>query len=177
MVTSKEEVWKPCPFCGGTDIRHDRHPGYGRGLYHQGEDVYSMCCYQCGATFPNRYKLELLRDAWNRRVAPETDEHPATGLLREWLCASDDFDMEDWTRRTRDLIEDGAYVRTGVCPTCRAGTGIDGRRIHRAGCPALKAPARPMPRECDYDFSTPGDREMYDKALADWRALNGDCKP
>ncbi len=30
--------------------------------------IYSMCCYDCGATFPNRYKLELLKDAWNRRA-------------------------------------------------------------------------------------------------------------
>lgn len=67
---TNEESWKPCPFCGGTDIRHDRHPGAGTGM-HRGEDVYSMCCYQCGATFPNRYKLELLREAWNKRVAHE----------------------------------------------------------------------------------------------------------
>jgi len=61
--------WLPCPFCGGIDIRHDRHVGAGRGI-HYGEDIYSMCCYNCGATFPNRYRLELLLEAWNQRVAP-----------------------------------------------------------------------------------------------------------
>lgn len=59
---------KPCPFCGGSEILITRHPGAGNGIYHRGEDVYSMCCYQCGATFPNRYRRELLVEAWNRRT-------------------------------------------------------------------------------------------------------------
>jgi Lar family restriction alleviation protein len=62
------EALAPCPFCGGTDIRITRHPGLGTG-FHSGEDVYSMCCYDCGATFPNRYRRELLVEAWNRRAA------------------------------------------------------------------------------------------------------------
>lgn len=65
----KADEWLPCPFCGGTDIRHDCHVKAGTGL-HEGEDVYSMCCCRCGATFPNRYRLELLREAWNRRASP-----------------------------------------------------------------------------------------------------------
>lgn len=69
-----ERELKPCPFCGGTDIRIDRHAGAGNGIYRRGEDVYSMCCYQCGATFPNRYKRELLVDAWNRRAATRPTE-------------------------------------------------------------------------------------------------------
>jgi Lar family restriction alleviation protein len=63
-----DDTWKPCPFCGGTDIRTDRHVGAGRPPWHRGQDVYTMCCYGCGATFPGRYSLELLREAWNRRV-------------------------------------------------------------------------------------------------------------
>lgn len=58
----------PCPFCGGTDIRFDAHHGYGIGI-HSGETVYSMCCYDCGATFPNRYRKELLVECWNRRAS------------------------------------------------------------------------------------------------------------
>lgn len=65
-MTDKETL-KPCPFCGGSDIRITRHPKEGTGL-HWNEDVYSMCCYDCGATFPNRYKRELLVEAWNRRA-------------------------------------------------------------------------------------------------------------
>ena len=62
------ETLEPCPFCGGEDIRFDRHPGAGSYPYHTGETVYSMCCYKCGATFPNKYKRELLVEAWNTRA-------------------------------------------------------------------------------------------------------------
>ena len=55
---------KDCPFCGGKDIRFGKH--------HEAQSptqiVWSMCCYRCGATFPNRYKKELLVNAWNKRV-------------------------------------------------------------------------------------------------------------
>ncbi len=64
-------TWKPCPFCGGTDICTTKHPREGRG-FHKGEDVYSMCCYQCGAQVPNRYGehgLMLMNEQWNKRVA------------------------------------------------------------------------------------------------------------
>jgi len=61
----------PCPFCGGADIRIDAHPRAGRGEHHA-ETVFSMCCYACGATFPNRYRRELLVTAWNTR-APLAD--------------------------------------------------------------------------------------------------------
>ncbi len=58
--------FKPCPFCGGTDIRCDEHPFYDR--YRTERFVFSMCCYKCGATFPNRFERQLLVEAWNRRV-------------------------------------------------------------------------------------------------------------
>jgi Lar family restriction alleviation protein len=67
MEELKALQWKPCPFCGGTDIRWDRHPGAGRGMWHAGQDVFSMCCRDCGGTVPNRYSLELLNESWNRR--------------------------------------------------------------------------------------------------------------
>ena len=63
MTTHAPAAFKPCPFCEGADIRCDRH--------HESRSptgfVWSMCCYNCGATFPNRYKRELLVEAWNRR--------------------------------------------------------------------------------------------------------------
>lgn len=64
QMTNRE--FKPCPFCGGTDIRCDAHPF--SEPYRSEKTVYSMCCYQCGATFPNRFKRELLVEAWNRRT-------------------------------------------------------------------------------------------------------------
>jgi hypothetical protein len=45
-----------CPFCAGDDIRFDRHVD---NRSPTGE-VWSMCCYRCGATFPNRYRKALL---------------------------------------------------------------------------------------------------------------------
>ncbi len=55
-----------CPFCSGTDIRFDRHI---QGRSPTGE-IWSMYCYQCGATFPNRYRKELLVEKWNTRTPP-----------------------------------------------------------------------------------------------------------
>lgn len=65
-----KEKLLPCPFCGGADIRIDCHRNRGTGEY-EGQHVYSMCCYNCGATFPNRYRRELLVECWNRRSAAE----------------------------------------------------------------------------------------------------------
>jgi Lar family restriction alleviation protein len=90
----------PCPFCSGTDIRIDRHPGAGRGVHRDGEDAYSMCCYRCGATFPNRYRRELLVNAWNTRAQPVID--PASEPVAEvdghgvnWLAAAKDRRIPD----------------------------------------------------------------------------------
>ena len=55
---------KPCPYCGGTDIKIDRHI---ESRSPTGE-LFTMCCYDCGATFPGRYRRELLVNAWNKRV-------------------------------------------------------------------------------------------------------------
>jgi Lar family restriction alleviation protein len=70
----------PCPFCGGDDIRIDAHPHVGR-YEHEGETVYSMCCYACGAGFPNRYKRQLLVDAWDRRAATAEIERLRAALV------------------------------------------------------------------------------------------------
>ena len=58
------EELKACPFCGGKDIRFDSHF---KPISPTGK-IWSMCCYDCGATFPNRYLKELLVEAWNRRA-------------------------------------------------------------------------------------------------------------
>jgi Lar family restriction alleviation protein len=68
MANNTDIEFKPCPFCGGTDIRCDKHHNTS---YERSEKfVWSMCCYSCGATFPNRYRRELLLEAWNRRTDP-----------------------------------------------------------------------------------------------------------
>lgn len=62
-----------CPFCGGTDIRFDNHepvrqtPRTLTNAIHAGDNVWSTCCYQCGATFPNMYSREKLAEKWKRR--------------------------------------------------------------------------------------------------------------
>jgi hypothetical protein len=38
---------------------------------------------------------------------PSDEQVSAISLLREWLLASDNFDMDSWVRKVRDLVEDG----------------------------------------------------------------------
>jgi Lar family restriction alleviation protein len=61
----------PCPFCGGKDIRFNEHgPMFvqrGEALVRNPDTIWSMCCYDCGATFPNRGTKEPLMKCWNRR--------------------------------------------------------------------------------------------------------------
>lgn len=75
-----EEIF-PCPHCGCAEIHFTNHGRIGRGLEHRGDAVWSMCCYDCGATFPNMYNKEGLVAKWNRRVttapAKGTDARPA----------------------------------------------------------------------------------------------------
>jgi len=54
---------KPCPFCGGDNIKINCH----KRLESPTGEIWSMCCYACGATFPNRYIKSLLVEAWNKR--------------------------------------------------------------------------------------------------------------
>jgi hypothetical protein len=68
-----------CPFCASSDIRFDCHPRMGRGPIHGGSDVWSTCCYNCGATFPNRYNREALESNWRRRPAPVASTFPYIG--------------------------------------------------------------------------------------------------
>lgn len=59
---SVEEIL-PCPFCNGKDIRFNCYKDHNSPT----REIWSICCYDCGAHFPNRYKKELLLTAWNKR--------------------------------------------------------------------------------------------------------------
>ena len=84
---AEQQELKPCPHCGGADIRFDSHPndeGYNSHLRAEhGDTVWSMCCRSCGATFPNRYRKQLLVDAWNRR--PEAKQKTPIEARDEFL--------------------------------------------------------------------------------------------
>ncbi|MAK86551.1 MAG: hypothetical protein CMK96_06335 [Pseudomonas sp.] len=67
---------KPCPFCGGADVRHVIF------FEESGEENNSVCCYQCDAHiseritfFPDekekRAAQERIVAAWNTRAAPK----------------------------------------------------------------------------------------------------------
>lgn len=58
----------PCPFCGCKKIIIKTHIGCGRCGIHSDEDIYSIGCWECGASVPSRYKRELVKELWNRRV-------------------------------------------------------------------------------------------------------------
>lgn len=55
------EELKPCPFCGGTDLRLESFSGWGIDI---------IVCYDCLATFSHQEITceEDLIKAWNRRV-------------------------------------------------------------------------------------------------------------
>lgn len=61
---------KPCPFCGCAEILLQLHPRAGRGFEHQGDDVWTVGCRDCGASVPGRYNAlgkTLIVAAWNTR--------------------------------------------------------------------------------------------------------------
>lgn len=98
----EDKEWKSCPFCGGEDIRCTRHSNtrYNDPDHYPSKIpfIYSMCCYQCGATFPNRYRKELLIEAWNRRVpAPQAENVVGDEVVERVaraLCYSFDIDPD-----------------------------------------------------------------------------------
>lgn len=63
-----EIVLKPCPFCGGTNIRK------GRSVQGHGDFAEFLQCLECGAGGPDdmtlAYKLskDTIQEAWNKRV-------------------------------------------------------------------------------------------------------------
>ena len=76
----------PCPFCGGTNIALAAHPQAGRGFDHHGDTVYSIDCMGCGASFPNRYRREILVEQWNTRAAsPQATATQPAQTVRELM--------------------------------------------------------------------------------------------
>jgi hypothetical protein len=84
-----------CPFCGSRDIRFTNHgeakPRFGDShsdALHYGDEIWSTCCYLCGATFPNMYSREKLEEKWRARPTPEPAqgnvEIVALALARHW---------------------------------------------------------------------------------------------
>jgi len=69
FVTVQKEALKPCPFCGSTDIGNvsSHHPGPAYAL-HANDTIFAVNCKECGAGVPNRYRNDLVVDAWNRRA-------------------------------------------------------------------------------------------------------------
>ena len=94
------ETLLPCPFCGGVDVRLARHPGAGVGMLHHGDDIYSIDCMGCGATFPNRYRPALLRDAWNKRALAAPASAQEAAQQRVYLVATGEIyeGQETYTR-------------------------------------------------------------------------------
>lgn len=62
-IPSSKDTDLTCAFCGSTDISFIRHKEL-RSI--TGEMWASYCC-ECGATFPNKCKKQLLIDCWIRR--------------------------------------------------------------------------------------------------------------
>lgn len=57
---------KPCPFCGGTDIRqHFDYPIH----------IWSIKCRNCGGKMQRYGSQQQAVTAWNRRVNDESTNH------------------------------------------------------------------------------------------------------
>ena len=69
MTTNTEQL-KPCPFCGGVDIRVHM---YGSVLLGGEPDGFAQC-HDCSTTGPTGASQELVVAAWNRR-APTGEHH------------------------------------------------------------------------------------------------------
>jgi len=66
---AKPEELKPCPFCGSNDIGNVSASYSGpSNTFHAGDEIFAVNCRGCGASVPNRYRNDLVVEAWNRRV-------------------------------------------------------------------------------------------------------------
>jgi len=62
---------QPCPFCGSTDIANVSAGTAGpTNRWHAGDTIFAVNCRRCGASVPNRYRNDLVVEAWNRRAPP-----------------------------------------------------------------------------------------------------------
>lgn len=61
---NKDTELKPCPFCGGNDLRMESFSGWGADV---------IICYDCLAIFSQKEITckEDLTEAWNRRANDE----------------------------------------------------------------------------------------------------------
>ena len=66
---ARPDELKPCPFCGSRDIANVSagHAGP-TDVWHAGDGIFAVDCRDCGASVPNRYRNDLVVEAWNRRV-------------------------------------------------------------------------------------------------------------
>jgi hypothetical protein len=105
--TTDEKTKLQCPFCGGVDIRFTKHP---LPESPTGEE-WSTCCYRCMATFPNRFRKELLVEQWQRRPVGQKLENEALREDREKLQA-DVRELNDrLIERTQDYLAGAARDR------------------------------------------------------------------
>jgi Lar family restriction alleviation protein len=86
------EELKPCPFCGGTEIKFAVRRREGTGMHHEGDDIWGLNCTGCGASHPNRYNeygRKLLIKEWNTRAALQEAEPAAAEGQAGWISVDD----------------------------------------------------------------------------------------
>jgi Lar family restriction alleviation protein len=72
---ARPDELKPCPFCGSSDISNVSAGFAGpTNAWHLGDEIFAVNCRDCGASVPNRYRNDLVVEAWNRRAAIEKAE-------------------------------------------------------------------------------------------------------
>ena len=60
---------KPCPFCGGEVKTFEEHTDNGAPEHwYQEYDSYFVECEKCKVSMVNNISMELVIEAWNRRV-------------------------------------------------------------------------------------------------------------
>ena len=67
---------KPCPFCGGTDIRSERSERVSKSgkLIRYMSTRYRYFCAACFCGTSPQYDMESAREVWNRRPDDEAGD-------------------------------------------------------------------------------------------------------
>ena len=88
-VWAKPSDLKPCPFCGSADIKNVSagHAGP-TNLWHAGDEIFAVNCKDCGASVPNRYRNNLVVEAWNTRPTQAAQPSQAGELSEPELEAA-----------------------------------------------------------------------------------------
>ncbi len=74
-VTDKAIELLPCPFCGSSDVSIVAN-GKAFGGMHSGEQVFTIGCYRCSASFPGMYEehgRKCLAEKWNTRAKAKVE--------------------------------------------------------------------------------------------------------